>query len=118
MQRNVKHGILLIAAVTLMLGIAGCGTFSFGFTSRDSGMPLYQRGQVVEVLGKVVLDKKQVTLEDQNSSVVFRFVGLRPDNQRALSGLAGEYVRVQLKVISTQSAHAYNAQFIQLSGRQ
>ena len=118
MQRNTKRGILLIAAVTLILALTGCGTLTFGFSSRDSGAPVYPRGQAVEILGRVVLDKRQVMLEDQNSPVVFRFVGLRPDDQRALSGLAGEVVRVQLKVISTQSAHAYNAQFVRLSGRQ
>jgi hypothetical protein len=126
MHAKAKRGILLIAVVALVLGLSGCGTFPFARVSgpavRAPGpaqreAPLFRNGQVLDIQGRVVLNRNQVTLQDQNSPAVFRFVGLQPAAQKALSGLAGKFTRVRLKVISTESARAYTAQFIQFSTR-
>ncbi len=120
MHKNAKRSILLIAGIALTLGLAGCESFFFAVRSPERPkrperhVPLYQKGQVVEIRGRIVVNKHQVMLEDQDSPAVFRFVGLRPEERRELSRRAGELRRVMLRVVSTQSARYYNARFIQL----
>jgi len=122
MHKNAKRGLLLFAGVALTLGLAGCDTFFFAVRNHESAnrskrperhMPLYQKGQVVEIRGRIAVNKHQVMLEDQDSPAVFRFVGLRPEERRDLSRQTGELRRVMLRVVSTKSARYYNAQFIQ-----
>ncbi len=117
MHRNMTRVFLLVAAAALTLALSGCGTFSFAPSGPGRDAPLFRNGQVVDIQGRVVLNKNDVMLQDQNSDAVFRFVGLQPAARKALSGLAGKFTRVRLKVISTESARAYNAQFIQFSTR-
>jgi hypothetical protein len=124
MHKNARRRILFIAGIALTLGLAGCDTFFFAVRSPESGnrserpkkperhVALYQKGQVVEIRGRIVVKKNQVMFEDQDSSAVFRFVGLRPEERRDLSNRAGELIRVMLRVVSTQSARYYNARFI------
>ena len=118
MQEPWKRGILFMAAVMLAAGLAGCGTFSLTFSSRARDVSLYQKGQVVDIQGRVVVTRQEISLEDQRSPAVFRLVGLRQDERKALTRLAGEVTVIRLKVVSTQSAHAYNAQLVQPSARQ
>jgi hypothetical protein len=134
MHKNAKRSILLIAAVALTLGVAGCGTLFFGATlgpnreapkhvpnrpdrdgpkhAPDRDRPLFQKGQVVDIRGRIVVNNHQIMLEDQNSPAVFRLVGLRPEERKALSRRAGEFTWVRLKVISMESARVYNARFL------
>ena len=126
MHKNAKRSILLIAAVALALGVAGCGTLFFSATlgpdreapkhvpnKPDRDRPLFQKGQVVGIRGRIVVNKHQVMLEDQNSPAVFRLVGLRPEQRKALSRRAGEIIWVRLKVISMESARVYNARLLE-----
>ncbi len=115
MHAIAKRICLVVSAVAFVLVLAGCGTFPFAAAPRGPAQPApaYRAGQVLDVTGRVVLDKNQVTLQDVASPAVFRFVGLKPAEQKALAGLAGKNTRVRLKVVSVQSARVYNAQFVQ-----
>jgi hypothetical protein len=112
-----RRGISIIAILALTLGLAGCGTLTFAVFGQVSETPLYQKGQVADILGRVEVDKHQITIVDQSSSALFRLVGLRSDEQKSLANLAGEIVRLRLKVISTESAHAFRAQLVQYPDR-
>ena len=127
MQKFAKRSILLIAAVALSLGLAGCGTLFFSAAlgpdreapkhepnRPDRDRPLFQKGQVLDIRGRIVVNKHQILLEDQNSPAVFRLVGLRPEEQKALSRRAGELTWIRLKVISRESARVYNARVLGL----
>jgi hypothetical protein len=124
MYRNVKRSILLIAAVVLTLGVTGCGTLFFGVSSGqrrneprhkpESERPLFQKGQVLEIRGRIMADRNQVMLQDQNSPAVFRLVGLRPEQRNALIRRGGESISLRLKVISIESARVYNARVLDL----
>jgi len=115
MLTKVKRGMLLIGGIALILGLAGCDTFFFTVRSRpERHVPLYQKGQVVEIRGRIVVNKSQIILEDQDSPAVFRFVGLRQEEKRNLYRRAGEQSRVMLRVVSTQSGRYFNARLMQL----
>lgn len=119
MHTKVKRSILLIGGIALILGLAGCDTFFLAVRSRperpERHVPLYQKGQVVEIRGRIVVNNKhQIILEDQDSPAVFRFVGLHQQEKRELYRRAGEQSRVMLRVVSTQSGRYFNARLIQL----
>ena len=126
MHTKAKRSILLVAGIALVLGLAGCDTFFFSVRRPESTHraerpkrserhgPLYQKGQVVEIRGRIVVNKHQIILEDQDSPAVFRFVGLRQEEKRNLYRRAGEQSRIMLRVVSTQSERYYNARLIQL----
>ena len=124
MYRNVKRSILLIAAVVLTLGVTGCGTLFFGVSSGqerneprhkpERERPLFQKGQVVDIRGRITANRNQVLLQDQNSPAVFRLVGLRPEQRNALIRQSGESIALRLKVISIESARVYNARVLNL----
>jgi hypothetical protein len=124
MYRNVKRSILLIAAVVLTLGVTGCGTLFFGVSSGqrrgeprhkpEQERPLFQRGQVVEVRGRITANRNQVMLQDQNSPAVFRLVGLSPQQRNSLMRRDGESIVLRLRVISIESARVYNARVLNL----
>jgi hypothetical protein len=116
MHTKVKRSILLIGGIALILGLAGCDTFFLAVRSRpERHVPLYQKGQVVEIRGRIVVtNKHQIILEDQDSPAVFRFVGLHQQERRDLYRRAGEQSRVMLRVVSTQSGRYFNARLIQL----
>jgi hypothetical protein len=67
----------------------------------------------VDILGRVEVYKHQAMIVDQSSSALFRLVGLRSEEQKSLTNLAGEIVRLRLKAISTESAHDFRAQVVQ-----
>ena len=119
MHTKVKRSILLIGGIALILGLAGCDTFFLAVRSRperpERRVPLYQKGQVVDIRGRIVVNNKhQIILEDQDSPAVFRFVGLHQQEKRELYRRAGEQSRVMLRVVSTQSGRYFNARLIQL----
>jgi hypothetical protein len=115
MRMKAWRGVLMVFAVAFALSLAGCG--SIAKSSPASAAPLFKNGQVVDIEGRVVMDKNQVTLQDLKTQTVFRFTGLQAAPQKALSGLAGKVTRVRLRVVSAQAARVYNAQFIQFSTR-
>lgn len=117
MKTYSRRAISIVAVLALALGLAGCGTLSFAIVGQVRETPLYQKGQVVDILGSVEVDKHQITIVDRSSSALFRLVGLRPDEQKSLAKLAGEIVKLRLKVISTESSHAFRAQLVQSPGR-
>jgi hypothetical protein len=122
MQRRLKVTIkrfrLAALAVSVLVTLCACGTFSFVVPRAAPGEPArYRNGQQVEVVAKVIVDRNQVTLQDQDSPAVFRLVGLQPAPRKALSGLDGRYTRVRLRIVSVESARVYNAQFIAFATR-
>ncbi len=119
MHAIAKRIWLAVPVVALALVLAGCGSFPVATGPRGPAQPAsaYRAGQVVDVTGRVVLNRNQVTLQDVASPAVFRFVGLKPAEQKALAGLAGKNTRVRMKIVSVESARAYNVQFVQFSPR-
>jgi len=116
MHQNTKRSILLIAAITLTLGVSGCSTLFYREAPKqapDRERPLFQKGQELGIHGRIVMNRNQVLLEDQNSPAVFRLVGLRPEHREELSRHAGELIWVRLKVISVESARLYNARIFE-----
>jgi hypothetical protein len=114
----MKTPRLVVLAAVALAALAGCATFPFLQTtgpSRDA--PLYRNGQIVDIVGRVIVDKNRILLQDQDSPALFVFVGLEPAAQKALAGLEGKYTKVRLRVVSVQSARGYNAQFIQFATR-
>jgi hypothetical protein len=116
MYRRGKSVVLVLAAA-LTLVLVGCGTFFFAPRAAPRNVPMFNNGQVVDITGRVGMDRNQITLRDLNSPALFRFVGLKPAEQKALSGLAGKATRVRLRVISSPSPNNYNAQFVQFATR-
>jgi hypothetical protein len=131
MYRNVKRSILLIAAVVLTLGVTGLadarGTLYIGASSGERRneprrapvreRPLFQRGQVLDIRGRITADRNQIMVQDQNSPAVFRLVSLRPEQRRDLLRRSGDLIVVRLRVISIQSARVYTARVLEMSRR-
>jgi hypothetical protein len=118
MHTKAKRSILLIAGIMLILGLAGCDTLYLVVRSKpersERRVPLYRKGQVVEIRGRIVANRHRIILEDRDSPAVFRFVGLRPEEKRDLYRRAGEQSRVILRVVSTPSGRYFNARLLQL----
>jgi hypothetical protein len=119
--KSHRSRVLVSLVVTLVaLSLAGCSSFGFVITGQSRAVPpalspAYRNGQEAIVTGRVVVERNAIMLEDRATPAVFRFVGLRPAEKKALADLAGQVTRVRLRVMSTQSAKAFNAQLMEFS---
>jgi flagellar basal body-associated protein FliL len=122
MRKTMKHVLLLCTAIAIVLSIVGCASFGgFMFIPKKGGSEnggsekrgsAHEKGEVVVITGKVVRHGNQFTLEDRGSNDVFRFVGLRKDDDAAFERLAGRVVSIRLRIISVESAKSINAQLV------
>jgi hypothetical protein len=66
----------------------------------------------VNVQGVVSLEKNHYYITDKKQNVRYKLVGLQKDQKNQLNKLRGSTVRFDLKVLSSESAKAHNAQLI------
>ncbi len=119
MDVRVRRLVLVVAVALAGALLVGCGTFPASITRGGprSSAPAFSNNQVVDITGRVSVDKNQISLADLNSPAVFRLVGLKPAEQKAIGGLAGKVTKLRLRVLSSPAPNNYNAQFIQFSPR-
>ncbi len=102
-----------VSAVAMILVLAGCAMLvSMGPASSSSNAKTLTKGETGQVTGRLDKDKNQYLLTDSRTGVLYRFVGLGKDGEKQLDPHVGKTVTVRLKVISTESAKAVNAQLV------
>jgi len=109
-MRKIAQGVVIAAAVGVTL-LAGCVTVASVLTT-SADIPA--KGEAGVIRGRLTLVKNQYVLTDAGSGVVYRFVGLTKTGAAQLSPYVGATVAVRLTVISTESAKAVNARFIEI----
>lgn len=109
-MRKIARAVALVAAVGVF-SLAGCVTVASVLTP-SANVPA--KGEAGVITGKLTLAKTQYVLTDASTGVVYRFVGLTKRGEAQLAPYAGTTVTVRLTVISTESAKAVNARFIEI----
>jgi outer membrane murein-binding lipoprotein Lpp len=109
MRKMVR--VCVLAAVAGSLLLAGCVTVAAVLTPSAS---VPAKGDDGAITGRLTLAKNQYVLSDASSGVAYRFVGLTKTGAAQLSPYVGKTVTVRLTVISTESAKAVNARFIEV----
>lgn len=109
-MRNITRVVAFAAAVSVTM-LAGCVTVASMLTP-STAIPA--KGEAGVITGRLTLAKNQYVLTDTSSGVTYRFVGLTKTGAAQLSPHVGATVAIRLTVISTESAKAVNARFIEI----
>ncbi|KPJ82761.1 MAG: hypothetical protein AMS17_18750 [Spirochaetes bacterium DG_61] len=64
--------------------------------------------------GTVRIDKNNYLIYDSRSDILYRLVGLKKEEKTRLYQLKGTSVNLEIRVVSTESAKAWNAQLIKI----
>ena len=115
MKKTMRYGLLLLAAIAIVFSVAGCETLIGISFMPKKGVLVPSKGAIVVIVGKIDVRGKEISLEDQSSDNVYRFVGLKKDETISLERLEGRVVRIRLKIISMESAKGINAQLIDIA---
>jgi mannose/fructose/N-acetylgalactosamine-specific phosphotransferase system component IIB len=64
--------------------------------------------------GTVRIDKNNYLIYDSSSDILYRLVGLKKEEKTRLNQLKGTSISLEIRVVSTESAKAWNAQLIKI----
>ena len=109
-MRKIVRVFAFTAAVGVFV-LAGCVTVASVLTP-SANVPA--KGDAGVITGRLALVKNQYVLTDVTSGVAYRFVGLTKTGAAQLSPHVGTTITVRLTVISTESAKAVNARFVEI----
>lgn len=73
-----------------------------------------QKPEIQVIAGIVTIEKNNYYIIDPVNKIRYRLVGLKNDEKKELQKHVGKKVKVEIKVLTTKSAKAYNTQLIRL----
>ncbi len=104
-----------LTAALAVLALAGCATLvTFGEPASGATSKELRTGETGAVTGLLAKQKTEFVLTEEETGIVYRFVGLGKSGEAALAPYVGKTVTVKLTVRSTESAKARNAAFVSI----
>jgi uncharacterized protein YceK len=76
--------------------------------------PSSEKKENILVYGIVNVEKNKYYISDFNSNILYRLVGLHKEEKSRLDRMLGANAKLELRVVSTESAKAYNAQLVNI----